>query len=120
MLKKCSLIISSLAVIFLAGCDKEPLKFRNMIEADKYYHSNIENMEWDIFKKSLSSNSDVDKEDFRSFQELINEEIKSFHVVVDEEMYRFTPDNELLYQTIWKKEDGTLKLQDIYILDDHQ
>ncbi|KEZ48769.1 hypothetical protein [Metabacillus indicus] len=109
------LVAILLLTVLLNGCSKEPLKFRNLLEADKYYHSNIEGMEWSVFEKGLSKNAQVSKDDFQSFKKLIKGDPESFHVVLDNEMYRFSLDKELLYQTIWKKEHGTYKLKDIYI-----
>jgi hypothetical protein len=104
----------ALLTLLLSGCGEEPLKFRNLLEADQYIRNNIENTNWNNFKLMLSSDSEVTEEDFNYLKEKLTTHKKSyFHTEAINKFYRFNKENELVYMTEWEKEDGTLLLKDI-------
>lgn len=103
-----------LITILLSGCGDQPLKFRNLLEADQYIRNNIEDTDWTTFKYMLSPDHTVTENDFNYLKEKLTSQRKSyFHTEAVNKFYRFNKANELVYMTEWEKKDGILLLKDI-------
>jgi hypothetical protein len=113
MKKLILLLITGLISTTLASCGQEPLKFRNLLEADQYIRNNIQQLTWIEFEELTLSGHQVKKEEFEYIKTLLNQKYSSFHVSVDEKFYRFSRDRKLMYMTKWQEVDGTYYLEDI-------
>lgn len=109
-------LIISLSIVGLAGCGEQPLKFRNLIEADLYLRNNITQMDWNEFQSLLSNKHNVSKEEFMKLKKINKEDFKSKRTEIENKIYRFNPDDELIYMTEWKNKDDLLFLKDIYTI----
>jgi hypothetical protein len=113
MKKLVSLVIVLCVTLGLAGCGEQPLKFRNLSEADQYLRNNIKEMNWDEFKLLLDSNNSVSEEEFRVLKEKLTSKYSSSHVEVNNTLFRFYADQRLMYATEWNQKDAHLYLTDI-------
>jgi hypothetical protein len=114
VMKRQFAVLLILITLFLSGCGDQPLKFRNLLEADQYIRNNIENTDWNTFKYMLSPENTVTETDFNYLKERLTSQRKSyFHTEAVNKFYRFNKENELIYMTEWEKKDGILLLKDI-------
>lgn len=114
VMKKKFAALLMLTTILISGCGEQPLKFRNLLEADQYIRNNIENTDWGTFKLMLSPDNTVTETDFNYLKEKLTSQHKSyFHTEAVNKFYRFNKQNELVYMTEWEKKDGVLLLKDI-------
>ncbi|MGM7702938.1 hypothetical protein ACSVDE_14505 [Pseudalkalibacillus sp. Hm43] len=113
-----SFILLSLifCIALLSGCGQEPLKSRNLVEADLYMRNNITQMNWNEFQHLLSDDHKVTKEEFTHLKDLNSKKFKSQRTEVENKIYRFNPDEELIYMTEWKDQEDILYLEDIYYI----
>lgn len=100
--------------LILAGCSGEPLKFRNLLEADQYLRNNIPTMDWKEFELLLrEGKNEVTEEDFQYLKKELSAKYSSSHVVVDNKLYRFRKNQKLMYMTEWEEIDNLLYLKEI-------
>jgi hypothetical protein len=107
------LLITGVILTTLAGCGQEPLKFRNLLEADQYIRNNIQSLTWQEFEELTLTGHHVKKEEFEYIKTLLNKKYSSFHLNVDDKFYRFSRDKKLMYMTKWREVKGTYFLEDI-------
>lgn len=100
----------------LIGCNKEPLKFRNMIEADQYVRNNISKMKWSDFQMLLSEKNDVTSDDFNYIKDILSKSEKTSHVEVKRQLYRFDENYDLMYVVEWESKDQLLYIKDIHYI----
>jgi hypothetical protein len=110
---KRKLFLMLLITLCLSACGQEPLKSRNLIEADQYIRNNISGMKWKEFQGLLRTDSEVTEQDFKYLKDIVKKYEKTSHVTVNEKIYRFNHKLSLMYITVWKKDGNILYLQDI-------
>lgn len=113
MKKIISIVMMVVVASSMTGCGEEPLKFRNLIEADQYIRNNIQQLTWNEFKALTYKENNVTQQDFNYLKGLLNEEYSSFQVDIDDKFYRFNRERNLMYMTKWEKVNGTYYLEDI-------
>lgn len=106
-----SFVLSLLTI--LSGCGEEPLKFRNLTEADQYIRNNIQNFTLEEFRGLSKSNSELDEEDLDYLKSILKDETSSFHLSVGDKFYRFNHEKYLMYMTKWEKINGTFYLEEV-------
>jgi len=107
-------IVVILIILLLTACGQEPLKFRNMIEADQYIRNNIAMMEWPEFQLLLDKDTEVSQEDFITLKEILSKKQKTSHVEVENMLYRFNKKLNLMYMTEWVHEKQLFYLKDVH------
>lgn len=112
-MKKMVLFLGLILILVLSACGREPLKSRNLIEADQYIRNNITNMSWSQFELLLSSNNHVSEKDFNFLKKVISLNDKTSYVEVDQLLYRFNDKQKLMYMTEWTKKGSVFYLKDI-------
>lgn len=113
-------IVIILTILLLTSCGQEPLKFRNMIEADQYIRNNIANMEWSEFELLLDKETNVTQEDFMALKGILSKQQKTSHVEVENVLYRFNNKLNLMYMTEWVSKNQLFYLKDVhYITNDN-
>lgn len=103
-------------VLSLIGCNKEPLKFRNMIEADQYVRNNISKMNWSDFQMLLSEKNEVTSDDFNYIRNILSKSEKTSHVEVKSKLYRFDENYDLMYVVEWEIKERLLYIKDIHYI----
>lgn len=116
-MKKSTLCILLIIVFISAGCGKEPLKFRNILEADQYVRNNIPTMNWEEFQWLLSEKNDVSEKEFELIKEMLSEEYSSSHMIVENKIYRYDDKQNLMYMIEWNGK-STLALKDIHVVEE--
>lgn len=99
-MRKILLFLVSLSLL-LSACGKEPLKFRNLLEADQYLRNNVPKMQWNEFKALLDSDHQVSEEEFQNLKKILSTKYSSSHSEVDNKLYRFNEKQKLMYMTQW-------------------
>lgn len=112
-MKKVLLPIIILLILNLTACGQEPLKFRNLNEADQYIRNNIKDIEWKQFKRLSFKDNNVSEEDFSYLKSILTKQYSSSSIIVNDKLYRFQKDQTLMYMTSWKEKDGSYYLIDI-------
>ncbi|WLR41503.1 hypothetical protein LC087_11440 [Bacillus carboniphilus] len=110
-------LISICFMFLLSGCGEEPLKFRNLVEANQYMKNNIQSMDWNNFEKLLASKNEISEEQFVFLKEMLNENSTWSNIVVEDRIYIYDQEASFMYMTQWTVEDGTLYLSSIHYID---
>ncbi|KYG30874.1 hypothetical protein [Alkalihalobacillus trypoxylicola] len=112
MKKGNSLLIAYMLVgIILSGCGDTLLVVRTPLEADQYLRNNIEELVFDSFEQMVSSDSGVTDKEFIELQRVIRDHDETRYIMIEEELFRFNIDGELLYYTVWTKDEQDQSLQ---------
>ncbi|PLS04327.1 hypothetical protein [Neobacillus cucumis] len=112
-MKKMFFFLGLSAILILSACGREPLKSRNLIEADQYIRNNINDMSWSQFQLLLNPTNHVSEKDFKVLKKIISSNNRTSYVEVDHLLYRFNDKQKLMYMTEWAKRGSVFYLKDI-------
>ncbi|MCM3727701.1 hypothetical protein M3226_18695 [Neobacillus cucumis] len=112
-MKKWFLVLIIVFILVLTACGREPLKFRNLTEADQYIRNNIKELNWQEFKLITSKDNKVTESEFNYLKKILTKKYSSSSMIMNDKFYRFQADQSLMYMTSWKKENGKYYLSDI-------
>ncbi|WP_174728987.1 hypothetical protein [Mesobacillus harenae] len=106
-------LLGLLLISILSACEQEPLKFRNLLEADQYIRNNVPSMEWNEFKQILGNEDTVTVDEFQYLKEELSSKYSTSYIVVENKLYRFRKNQNLMYMTEWEEVDNLLYLKEI-------